>query len=724
MSFNFIKKNIITISLLIAVIFINIVLTQFPLFNILSFEASFINAIVFSIVSGIYWLNSKNKNYGVKQNLFFYSSIILIPFITLSISTLFCKNCPLDDGIFFYLIISLPSIIVGSAIAEFSNFISYKFKYVLFAIVLLIVLLGFLPELYYNPQIYFYNPIFGYYPGVIYDELIEVNFKLFLYRSLNVFFSLIVILVLIKIKYLRKTLQLIVLSVIIIIYLISGNLKVYFNFASDEDKIIRNLNGVFENEFIKIVYPQSLTEREIKILLIEHFNAMREIEEQLETKFDKKITSFVFTSGAQKKELFGSANADVAKPWLMQIYLNYNNYQSSLKHELVHLISSKYATGLFKISGNFNPAMIEGYAMAIENNYDEYDIDYLAYLAFQNNYKVSLQKLFNNFGFFSNVSSLSYIYSGSFIKYLGENYNWSNVNNVYSSMNFEKEFGLNLNLLEKNYYNYLLKLPVHDNKNKANFYFGRVPLFKKYCARATAKELKKAQLLFSEKNYSEASILFEKIYFYSKSYSSFFGLIQSYIKLNKFDESLNLIKNIKNNFSNSAYEYSLELLEADINILSKRYKVSQKNYINIISKNPHTSYFNNAFIKLLLLERNDSLIETYILENDQRQEIIFQNLSEKPSDSALQLFLSNLNYNEIEYPRVREELVRLSKNFGLSSDTNFELCKFSYSFQDFDLAKHYGKIALMDSNFEKRKIIQSFLDKIDFAQNIFDEIGL
>lgn len=723
MPFNFFKKNIITISLLTAVILINIILTRFPLFNILSFEASFINAIVFSIVSGIFWLNSKSKKYKLKQYLFFYSLLILIPLIILCISTLFCQNCPLDDGVLFYIIISLPSIIVGNAIAEFSNFISSKFKYILFVIFWLIVLLGFLPELYYNPQIYFYNPIFGYYPGVIYDELIEVNSKLFLYRLINVIFSFIVILVLIKIKYLRKTLQVIVLSVFIIIYLISGNLKVNFNFATDEEKIISKLNGVFENEFIKIVYPQSLNERDIKILFIEHFNAVREIEEQLKTKFDKKLTSFVFTSGAQKKELFGSANADVAKPWLMQIYLNYNNYQSSLKHELAHLMSSKYATGLFEISGNFNPAMIEGYAMAIENNYDDYDIDYLAFLAFNNNYKVSIENLFNNFSFFSNVSSLSYIYSGSFIKYLGENYNWSNVNNVYSTLNFEKEFGLNLNELEKNFYNYLLKLSFKDNKHKANFYFGRVPLFKKYCARATAKQLKKAQLLFTEKNYSEASNLFEKVYSYSKNYTSFFGLIQSYVKLNKFDESLKIIDREKSNFANSAYEYSLELLTADLNILINSYKDAQKIYLNVTNQDPHPNYFNNAFLKSSLLERNDSLIESYILENDKRQEILFNNLKEKPGDSALQLFLSNLNYNEIEYPRIREVLLEISKNFRLSSDTNFELCKFSYAFQDFDLAKHYGKIALMDSNFEKRKIIQSFLGKIDFAQNIFDEIG-
>jgi len=61
-------------------------------------------------------------------------------------------------------------------------------------------------------------------------------------------------------------------------------------------------------------------------------------------------------------------------------------------------------------------------AVAADPVDDGNNIDYLASLAYNNKYKANLNKLFDRFSFFIQTSSLSYIYAGSFSKYLIKKY--------------------------------------------------------------------------------------------------------------------------------------------------------------------------------------------------------------------------------------------------------------------------------------------------------------
>ena len=63
-------------------------------------------------------------------------------------------------------------------------------------------------------------------------------------------------------------------------------------------------------------------------------------------------------------------------------------------------------------------ALIEGVAEACDGFYDEMNIHFLASIAYKNNFKTNISNLFSGFSFFGNVSGLSYIYSGSFVKFL------------------------------------------------------------------------------------------------------------------------------------------------------------------------------------------------------------------------------------------------------------------------------------------------------------------
>jgi len=204
------------------------------------------------------------------------------------------------------------------------------------------------------------------------------------------------------------------------------------------------------------------------------------------------ITSFIFENGDQKRELFGTKAANVAKPWQSQIYIDQYSLDNTLEHELAHIFAAAIGSTVLKITPNFNFALLEGYAMAIENDYAGFDIDYLASLANKSDYKINLESLFSKLNFFGSASSISYIYAGSFFKYLVKQYGVKSVNGIYQDLDFQKHIGKNLKQLSDEYFGYLDSLNYPVNENRANYFFGYKPLIKKVCPREVANGLKEA----------------------------------------------------------------------------------------------------------------------------------------------------------------------------------------------------------------------------------------
>ena len=71
-----------------------------------------------------------------------------------------------------------------------------------------------------------------------------------------------------------------------------------------------------------------------------------------------------------------------------------------MKHEIAHCFTREFGSYIFKIADNFNPSLIEGVAMAADPVYDGFDLDYMAALAFNNDFKLNVNALFTFFNFF------------------------------------------------------------------------------------------------------------------------------------------------------------------------------------------------------------------------------------------------------------------------------------------------------------------------------------
>lgn len=717
---------------LIFLIIINIILITLPLTNILGYEFSLVNALILFFIGGllIIWHNKKfnnvktnflNQLYSFKKYLLLFS---IIPFIIGFISSLLFSVCPIKEGFYFYIIIPLPSLFFGIVVGRFIITLFNRFHYFVYVLTFLLILSVPIIEFYFNPQIYFYNPIFGFISGTIYDEDISISNILISYRLFNIAFF-------VGLAYLSELMNerkfdkwkslLIVLISLMVFYMFKPTL----HFSTSFDSLTKKLGKSLITEHTIIYFSKEIKNpKQIELIGLLHEYYYEKVLEELKLHNKPKLISFVFKDENQKRILFGSGKADVAKPWLNQIYLNYSTYKLTLKHEMVHSLASEFGSTPLKVAGNLNLAIIEGLAMAVENNFDNYPIDYMAKIAFESGFKFPIEKLFSGINFFSQYSSISYIYAGSFIRFLIERFGIDRVKEFYNSANFEKAFGITFNQIEKEYYDYLILLSAQLNRNKAQLYFGGKPIFKKYCPRLAASETKVAWKYYNKKKFYEAEKLFERIYGYSNSYESLLGSVYCKIKLNKiFLAELLLTKEIIK-FKQSAYLYNLELILSDLFIRNNKLKEAAALYDSLLNQNSHIEFSNQVLIRKKILENGIDSLTTYLnLESKDKIKTLLE-LNKKEIQYFTIPYIINLCADDIKKLKKIVEFFndRIEVKDYLSSYAAMKLSLAAVDIGDFELAKAIAIKSLIFSNDNFfNEILKENLKLINWLNNFSDD---
>ncbi|MEG8947462.1 hypothetical protein [Rosettibacter firmus] len=612
--------------LVIIIFLINVFLSKLPLVNSLDYEFAALNSIILFFFSGLLVIHSHYKNEPdnfiqlfkiIRKYLYAFS---LLPFIIGLISHLLYSSCPISENLLFYIILTLPSILFGFTTGRFIAVIFEKYKYTIFIISFLLILLVPILEFYFNPQLYFFNPVFGFYSGTIYDEELSINNLLVSYRLINLLFFAGLIFLSDYLFNKKKIVKVSFFVLVIIVSICFIFLKPVLNYSTSKESLKNALGKYLQTEHSEIYYSNKIKDEDaIKLMALLHDYYYETVKNELKIKSKSKIISFIFYNEEEKKKLFGSAKADVAKPWLNQIYLNFQTYKETLKHEITHVLSSEFGATIFKTDKNINPAIIEGLAMAIENNFDNYPVHYLAKLANSSGYNIKINELFSGLKFFLNFSNVSYTYSGSFIKYLIDTYGIESVKKFYNNSDFTLAFKKNINELEKEYYDFLVNLKIDENKYKAQLYFGSKPIFKKICPRYASRNLKRARKYFNEGRLLDSEKLYQKIYNYTESYESLIGLINSLIKQNKIKDAENLLKKEINKFRKDAHLFNLELILSDIYFMNKNFESAVKLIDSLLIQNSHIEFVNYALTRKIIVEQgSDDLINFLRMNNNEK----------------------------------------------------------------------------------------------------------
>lgn len=638
---------------------INILFQQLPLLNSIGYEISAVNGLLIFISAGLISINAERNN-NKNKIIIYYSILFFLPFLISFFSTAFFSLCPIRNELLFYPLIVFPSLLLGAGIGKTSFLIGNKFAYLIFSIIVLLFAIVPVFDIYEFPQVYFYNTMIGFFPGVIYDDWIPLTEKLVLFR-LMVFTTAVFILLVNSKNILPNRLKIVLALIILAVFF---TVKYSGGFVTTDKMIAEYSSNIVETEHFKIFFPPELNDREKKYSVLNHEYYYGKLSKLLKAHPEKKIKSYVFLNSLIKKKLFGAERADVAKPWQNSIYTEAGTSSNTIMHELVHIFSAKYAGGVFNLPDYFNPAMIEGYAMAAVNEYDGHSLHYMAKLAKVNNYYFPVSELFTGLNFMSRNSSLSYILSGSFIKYLEDEYGIDKVNYVYNSLDFKKVFGEDINSLEIKYDKFLDTLPADSSKSAAEFYFGRLPVYKQFCVRFTAQQTREAWDYFNNKEYNSALKEFNEIYSKTNSYSALIGSIYSYSKLENDSSALNVAINNIQNFKGSSYFFPLQLITANLYIRNKEFVKAVEILKQTEAENLRTDYYNRAVTALNIIAIGDSAIYNYIKGDKSVKLEILDKLNERefvPESMQYYFEFADSNYSN-------EKLFEIAKQLSAVGD--------------------------------------------------------
>ena len=720
--------NFLSLYLLVLILF-NILFLNLPLANYLGYEFSILNSILIVLISGIYSviyfkkinLTSEEKTKILKTLINISLVLLIIPLIISFFSLFRSVTCPISDGIVFYVFLTFPAPIVGIALGILSFSVSRKFSLLIFISFILLIALVPVLEIYFNPQIYFYNPLVGYFPGTIYDEGIAVDFKMISYRFLNVIFFLSVFLLILRAlnPYSRFSLKLVwIYSLVVPLSFIL--MSPQLGYSTSHTSVKKELDKALVSENFEIHYSSSINDSLIKVIALHHEFYHAELEKFFNINFDKKISSLIFTSREQKKRLFGTANTDVAKPWIPEIYISIDNYDRTLKHELAHCFAGQFGSDIFKVADDFNPSMIEGIAMAADPIYSDFDLDYMAALAFSNGFNIEVASLFNSFNFFKQPSSLGYIIAGSFIKYLVDKYGIEKFKELYSDMNFTQKYGKDISVLASEYQIELKNKfqLTDDSADRAKYFYGRKSIFYKICPRYVAKKNNEAWEYYNQKKFTDAKNIFAELLELSDNYSPFVGLAYCYAEENKLDKAIDLLHSNISKFENSAYQYELQFILADLMIKNHDLFTADSLYEKIIMENPNRVLYSLAVLRCDLIAA-DTIINQYLAGDENTKYVILQSLN-----------TAEYNYNTFPYlASIANSLNINYENFLNNFDQKLEVKDYNACYglyklslymcekMDFESAR---KLAALSARYAKdqsfNNVLESNLNKMNWLQ--------
>ncbi|MFA6598594.1 MAG: hypothetical protein WCS69_12790, partial [Ignavibacteriaceae bacterium] len=295
------KKNLFLQILLALHVVINILLLTLPLTKYFSFEFASLNGLFLVIYTGLFTLHEdkfKSSAIGVKvfqlKLLIFSGIFLIIPVLLAFLFHLFRNDCSFLDGFKFYAVLTLPAVVIGYALGLLSDFINKKYSYFIFIFLLGIIALIPVAEIYFRPQLFFYNPLLPFYPGTMYDEDIDITFTIVLYRFFNLlFFSGIIVLIR---KRELKTLMLskwLLISCIILISVGFVYVSPRLGFGTSEVVLHDVLQKKIETSHFVIYLPQQLKNDEEKYITLLHEYYFERQTNFFKEKPEQKITSFV-----------------------------------------------------------------------------------------------------------------------------------------------------------------------------------------------------------------------------------------------------------------------------------------------------------------------------------------------------------------------------------------------------------------------------------------------
>jgi len=320
---------------------------------------------------------------------------------------------------------------------------------------------------YSSPMIFAFDPFVGYFSGTLYDTVVDAGPALLWYRagSIAVIAGALLVASLVRRNgglslapvrdgsfWTRAALAAFLFGARLVELGVGDHLGHWSTSAS----IARELGGLRHGARCDVVYPESLRDDEVALLVKDCDEQIAADEKTLGTAGPKRITAFFFRDAAEKRRLMGAADTYIAKPWREEVYLQMASYPHPvLGHEIAHVVAGSFGRGPFHIAGSLgglvpNPGLIEGVAVATSPDDDELtDLEWAA--AMKRRGKLPPMSHVFSFGFLGDSASKSYTLAGAFVRWVMTTKGSAAVRAWYGGESLEKIFGKSFGAIDADF---------------------------------------------------------------------------------------------------------------------------------------------------------------------------------------------------------------------------------------------------------------------------------
>ena len=535
--------------------------TRIPLLNYLGYEFSALFALLAGCVAGILTIRpvkeacrtegdtqpSRPTAGAVGASAAANVLLLAIPLLIISGNALFVRNCSMAEGMAFFMLLAPVSVLFGVSLGFFCAVHSAHPR-TLF-LLLCLVLLAYSAGLgYFTPAVFSYNFLYGFFPGLTYDEVILVTRTLVLFRVLTLFVAAVLLWAgmitvtdsrsagiswrrlgtlgagLISGK--RRIRAAAIACVLAGFYLFRCDL----GFESTSAFIKRTLGAELRTAHFVLYYsPSSFTAEEIHLAAREHEFRLSQVLASFSLPDHVFFESYIYPSPEAKQRLIGAGNTDIAKPWSGQIHISRQSLEGSLKHELVHAAAAPF--GFPVVRASLSTGLVEGLAMAVDGEWGNRTLHEYAAAIREAGIAPPIDAIMSFWGFASHQSSVSYILAGSFCRYLIDRYGMRNLMLLYRALDYRAVYGRSLRELALEWEGYLDRVPLDDeDQDGVDAIFRRPPIFRKVCARVLARRSLEARGSFGRKEFAVAESLYAGAYADGGGYEAFAGYLTSALK--------------------------------------------------------------------------------------------------------------------------------------------------------------------------------------------------
>jgi hypothetical protein len=455
--------------------------------------------------------------------------LLVVPLLLSLLNGIRVSPCNLSEGLLFYLLMPLSSMAIAAAAGLLVGLATpgAKSGSVLWFLLFGAAIFAAFTEFHKTPAVYSFGPFHGFFPGVLYDELIRVDTRMLTYRLAGIVQICALLGIgswLLEPAALRLSLRrrrtkasslvlvLLFIALAIALHLLGPELG-HRTRRQDLERLLPHRVAV---PGLELFFPAGIDPQTADELTADASFSLHQVERFFDAPKGETIAVFFFAGRDQKHAAIGASKTNVAKPWRNEVYVTAEPTPHwVLRHELAHAVAARFGRGPFAIASSLgglwpDPGLIEGLAVAAGGPRSDLTVHQWAAAMKRQELLPPVSRLFG-LGFLDIAQSAAYTAAGSFCRFVHDRHGAAALRQVYAGAGWHAATGKSVDELERAWHAFLERTRLTDpDLAAARYRFDRPSVIGSVCVHEVARLRFEARRAAAESRWDRSLELLEQ----------------------------------------------------------------------------------------------------------------------------------------------------------------------------------------------------------------------